>query len=338
MTKKRFNKKSNQRKSDTATESTFFTFGGVERSVNPLERAAVEFDESTGVYTPPFDRDALAKALTGNSYHGAIVEARTRIISGYYKESRAMSFSDMMNLCKDLVTFGEVYVQLIKNGFGKPERLAHVQSKYTFKGKNQTFFHRDIDDNYLPYNAGEIVQIKLYDVEQNIYGLPDYLSGMQSAMLSEDATKFRRAYYLNGLHAGFILYTTDPAMTPEVEKHIEAGLKNAKGEKAFSSMLINIPNGNEKGVQVIPIGNIGSKDEFNAVKSVSAQEVLVAHRFPGEAAGILPPEGGKLGDPLKYAETYFKNEVLPLHKLIMSINQQLPKPLHLKFEAQEAND
>ncbi|WP_267874861.1 hypothetical protein [Shewanella psychropiezotolerans] len=40
---------------------------------------------------------------------------------------------------------------------------------------------------------------------------------------------------------------------------------------------MNIPNGKEKGLQIIPMGNFESKDEFMNVKNVSAQEVLDSH-------------------------------------------------------------
>ncbi|RZP88983.1 phage portal protein [Vibrio vulnificus] len=329
--KKQYQKKTFEKADTPQPESRYFSFGGTERVRNPFERSTVEFDESTGVYTPPVDRDAISKAMTGSSYHGAIVEARTRIVSSFYNET-SMPFGDMMNLCKDLIGFGEAYIQIIKNPWGKPVRLAHAQTKYTYRGKNNRFFHRDIDENYHPYRAGEIHQIKLYDVEQNIYGLPDYLSGLSAAMLSEESTKFRRAFFHNGNHVGFILYTTDPNITPEAEAALDSQLKNAKGDKAFSSMHINIPNGIKDGVQVIKIGDIGSKDDFSALKNVTAQEQLVAHRFPGEMAGISPPEGGNMGDPTKFKQTYYENEVLPLHKLITDINKILPKELHLKFE------
>lgn len=43
------------------------------------------------------------------------------------------------------------------------------------------------------------------DLNQEIYGLPEYLSAIPSALLNEPATLFRRKYYMNGSHAGFIM-------------------------------------------------------------------------------------------------------------------------------------
>ncbi|GEK13233.1 phage portal protein [Aliivibrio fischeri] len=315
-------------------DSTVIEFGGIERvnASNPVEYGDVEFDEVDGYYSPPVSLSALSTLLTANSYHGSIVEARTRILSRDFIETDYLSFTDCMNICKDLITFGMAYIQIFKNVFGEPLRLGHVPTLSTRRGKNNQFVRLNHDDSKTWYKPNEIHQIKLYDTRQGIYGLPDYLSGIESALLSQDATSFRRKYYKNGMHMGFILYMTDPTMTPTAEDQLAEQLKKSRGAGNFSSMLINIPGGTKDGVQLIPVGNIGSKDEFDNVKRVSSQEVMVAHRFPGEIGGILPPQGASLGDPLKYSEMYYRNEVIPLQKLIISINRKLPERMHIGFE------
>ena len=45
------------------------------------------------------------------------------------------------------------------------------------------------------FGAGEVLHLKNYDVCQTIYGLPGYLGAIQSMLLNEDATLFRRRYY-----------------------------------------------------------------------------------------------------------------------------------------------
>lgn len=311
-----------------------FEFGGIERvqMQNPLQCEDVTFDDSKQFYTPPIEPEQLSKLLTANSYHGAIVEARTRILSKDYIESPYLPFADMMNACKDIVTFGHCYFQVFRNAFGAPLRLGHIAGQYTRRGKNNRFARINDDESIDWYKPHEVCQIRLYDPRQNLYGLPDYLSGIESALLSQDATQFRRRYYKNGMHMGFILYMTDPHMTPESEAMLAEALKKSRGVGNFSSMLINIPGGQEKGVQLIPVGNIGTKDEFEGVKKISSQEVIVAHRYPAGMSGIIPPEGASLGNPLQFSQMYYENEARPLHKLICGINLQLPSHMHIKFE------
>jgi len=70
---------------------------------------------------------------------------------------------------------------------------------------------------------------QLTEPDIDIYGLPEYLSAIQSALLNERAMLFRRKYYLNGSHAGFILYMTDSAQQEEDITDLRQALKDAKG-------------------------------------------------------------------------------------------------------------
>lgn len=54
---------------------------------------------------------------------------------------------------------------------------------------------------------------------QQVYGSPDYVGGIQSALLNSDATVFRRRYFNNGAHMGFILYSTDPDLHSESTRY-----------------------------------------------------------------------------------------------------------------------
>lgn len=316
----------------TGNDVQAFTFGGAERINNPAAYDDVEFDEAEGYYSLPIDPDGLSKMMRANSYHGSLVEARTRILSKDYIQNDVMTFTDMMNVCKDLVGFGQACIQIFSNLFGVVVRIAHVPMLPIRKGKNNRFVRLNSDDTKTWFKKDEIFHIKMYDPNQNIYGLPDYLSGLESALLSEDATKFRRRYYKNGAHLGFILFTSDPNITPAVEDALEEALSGSRGHGNFKSIHLNIPNGDKDSVKLLPIGDTATKDEFASIKEVSSQDVMVAHRFPAGISGINPSKGGNMGDPEKYSKTYYENEIRPLQKLIMGVNKILPKDKQIAFE------
>ena len=48
-----------------------------------------------------------------------------------------------------------------------------------------------------------------YDVCQEIYGLLQYIGALSSIWLNEGATLFRRKYYNNGSHAGYLFYMNE---------------------------------------------------------------------------------------------------------------------------------
>ncbi len=126
--------------------------------------------------------------------------------------------------------------------------------------------------------------------------MSDYLGGLQSAQLNQDATLFRRKYFLNGAHMGFIFYATDPNMDDDTEEEMKEMIASSKGVGNFRSMFVNIPD--------------------------------------GKLAGIIPTNGGGgLGDPEKYDATYARNEVLLQCELIQdAINSSgLPSPCGSNF-------
>jgi len=215
------------------------------------------------------------------------------------------------------VQFGDVALLKIRNGFGVPVRLFPLPSYRTRVTGDGGAAVLERENNIKRYKARDIVWVKQYDVVQQVYGCPDYLGGLQAALLNEDATLFRRKYFINGAHMGFILYSTDPNMDPDVEDEIKAKIQDSKGVGNFKSLFVNIPNGKEKGLQIIPVGNFESKDEFMNVKNVSAQDVLNAHRFPPGLAGIIPANTAGFGDPEKTDKVYFKNETKPLIKKLI---------------------
>ena len=139
----------------------------------------------------------------------------------------------------------------------------------------------------LIYRPEDVIWLAQYDPVQQVYGQPDYLGGLQSALLNQDATMFRRKYFLNGAHMGFIFYATDPNMDDDTEEEMKEMIASSKGVGNFRSMFVNIPDGKPDGIKLIPVGDIATKDEFAAIKGITAQDVLTSHRFPAALAGII---------------------------------------------------
>ncbi|MDP5146017.1 phage portal protein [Shewanella sp. ULN5] len=269
------------------------------------------YNQMDDYWEPPIDRHLLANLTRRNAQHGGIVQSRANMAASRFV-SGGMSAQEVCATFLNCVQFGDVALLKIRNGFGQVVRLFPLPSYRSRVGKDGGAVVLERDQQVKRYKAKDIIWMRQYDPVQQVYGCPDYLGGLQAALLNEDATLFRRKYYLNGAHMGFIMYATDPNLDPEVEKNIKEKIQDSKGVGNFKSLFVNIPNGKEKGLQIIPVGNFESKDEFMNVKNVSAQDVLNAHRFPPGLAGIIPANTAGLGDPAKYDAVYFKNETKTL--------------------------
>lgn len=292
------------------------------------------YDEMNGFWEPPIDRQLLANLTRRNAQHGGIVQSRANMAAARF-ESGGMSAQQVGAAFLNLVQFGDVALLKIRNGFGKVLRLFPLPSYRTRVTLDGGAAVLQRNNEVKKYKARDIIWIRIYDPVQQVYGCPDYLGGLQSALLNEDATLFRRKYFINGAHMGFILYSTDPNLDAAVEKEIKEKIQASKGVGNFKSLFVNIPNGKEKGIQVIPVGNFESKDAFPDVKGISSQDLFNAHRFPAGLGGMIPTNTAGLGDPTKYDAVYFKSETRPLIKMLVdevARDDEVPANLQLIFD------
>ena len=159
------------------------------------------------------------------------------------------------------------------------------------------------------------------DINQEIYGLPEYLAALNSAWLNESATLFRRKYYLNGSHAGFVMYVTDPLQDETYVTDIRKAMKEARGPGNFRNLFVYAPGGKKDGLQIIPVSEVAARDDFFNIKNVSRDDVLAAHRVPPQLMGLVPSNSGGFGAPISAAKVFARNELEPLQAKFMEINE-----------------
>jgi PBSX family phage portal protein len=162
-----------------------------------------------------------------------------------------------------------------------------------------------------------------YHPSQEIYGVPEYISALQSALLNENATLFRRKYYLNGSHAGFIFYAAGAGITNEDADAVRTAMRNSKGPGNFRNLFLHAPAGKPEDIKIIPISEIAAKDEFLGIKNTTRDDILAAHRTPPNLVGVVPTNPGGFGDIAKAKEAFIELEILPLSLRFLELNRWL---------------
>lgn len=315
-------------------QSMAFAFGDPEPvlSNRMTDYLGVFLDIGGDYYRPPVDLSGLADLMNANAYHGPILHYKANMIAKWFMRTPLLDSVTLRRLALDYAVFGNAYPQLFFNRLGRVVRIGWLPAISMRPTKKPDVFVklRDATDpayntkSYLEFQPGEVLHLKEPDVKQGIFGIPQYLGGVQSVLLSEDATLFRRKFYLNGAHMGYILVTTDANLDETTAAAIEAKVKESKGPGNFRSLYLNIPRSNNKEpVKIIPVGNIGSKDEFQAMKEVTEMEMLSMHRvYPGLVA-IMPANIGGFGDLQKSMEVYHELEITAMQQVFLSLNEML---------------
>ncbi|EMV8855525.1 phage portal protein, partial [Escherichia coli] len=132
-------------------------------------------------------------------------------------------------------------------------------------------------------------------------------------------------------HAGYIFYTNDPNLTEEDEDELQAQISASKGVGNFRSMFVNIPGGDEKAIQIIPVGDFQAKDELEKVKNITRNDIIAAWRMNPALAGIIPENAGGFGDIEKIDRVYTDNEMRPIYQLFLQVNQALREDRRVGF-------
>lgn len=277
-----------------------------------------------GLYEPPVALDTLAKALRVNPMHSSAIEFKRNTLAYAVTVSPLLSRRDLKRFIQDFLTFGNGYLQVVRGygGTGAPVQLKHIPALYMRRREDLawTYKPRAFDDTgRIDFKHNQIFHWSEYDIAQEMYGLPGHVSGLTSIWLNDDATLFRRQYYRNGQHAGYLLYMNEPTMTPDQEEEIKAKLK-AKEGMAFKNMFVNAKGKDTKAPELKPIGQVEAKDSFKEVKNQTKDDVLALHRVPIELMSVRRESITSL-DLNKVDWLFHKNELLPLIDSLKELNE-----------------
>lgn len=279
---------------------------------------------SSRYYEPPVDQNALAKLYRATAHHGSALQVKRNVLVKTFKPSAYLSRQDFSSFVMDYLIFGNAYLEKIYSRTGKLLALKPAKALYTKRGvQDGSYWWLGEYGIETEFKKDSVLHILEPDIRQDIYGAPDYLGALQSVLLSEASTLFRRRYYENGSHAGFILYMTDSAQQQEDIDSLRTALKDSKGVGNFRNLFMYAPNGKKDGLQLIPISEVAAKDDFANIKNVSRDDQLAGHRVPPQLMGIIPGNTGGFGDAEKAAMIFAANEIVPLQQRFLEVNDLL---------------
>ena len=288
-------------------------------------------------YEPPVNLHDLAATLRIGLHHASALQAKLNILNTTFVPTRLLARSDFTKLAYNFLVLGNGYLEAERNRFGGVLGYRNRLGLHMRKASHDDgyYYMRKLvltDDDYIP--GSDVCHILQPDLSQEIYGVPYYLAGLNSAELNNSATTFRRRYYDNGSHAGFIVYATDNNLDATDWDNLKNQMKAAQREGNFKNVFLRSPNGNPDGIKLMPISEVAAKDEFLNIKNVSAQDMLSIHRVPPSLMGIVPTAAGGLGDARTAAEVFAANEITPLQMMFIEVNERLGEEV-FKFKPYE---
>jgi len=277
-----------------------------------------------GFYEPPINFSIFDKASRSSAHCGSGIQVKRNILISTLLLSEHISLEHTNAAVHDYLTCGNMYLFKVKNMMGEVVRLEHLPALYMRVGekrKKYAYIKGWMDKDIYPEN--KIIHLKQLDMRQEVYGIPEWFAAVSSTLLSESATLFRRKYYKNGAHAGFLLYVNNATIGVDEEDEISEQLNSLNGLGNFRNMFINGRGLDKTKPELIPVGQIDAKDEFLNIKNATRDDIMAAHRVPPQMMGIIPSNTSGLGDVKKAAEVFFVNEIMPIQAKLLSINDMI---------------
>lgn len=272
-------------------------------------------------WQPPLPRDQLAKAMNATTHHASAFRVKVNQLMRDFVPHKLLDRATFEGLALDYLVMADCFVEQVPNRLNGTAKLRRSLSRYTRRGVEEgRFVFLESWQKEHWFEPGRVLQLMQPSLNQELYGEPEYLSALQSAFLNEGATLFRRRYFLNGAHAGFIMYVGEGGLSAEDADRIRKSIQSTKGVGNFKSMFIHLPDGKKDSIQILHPGEAAAKDEFVGIKNTTRDDVLAAHRVPPQLLGVIPQTAGGFGDVEKAEKIFYQAEVIPLQKRFLPIN------------------
>lgn len=277
-------------------------------------------------YEPPVTFSGLAKSFRAAVHHSSPMYVKRNILASTFIPHPLLSQQQFSRYALDYIVFGNAFIEKRLSMTGQLLKLETSPAKYTRRGVEEDIYW--FVENYITPHAfgqGSVFHLQEPDINQELYGLPEYLSALNSAWLNESATLYRRKYFLNGAHAGYVMYVTDPAQNSQDVTALRDMMTKSKGSGNFKNIFYHAPGGKSDAIKIIPLSEVATKDDFFNIKNATRDDLLSAHRVPPQMMGIIPNNTGGFGDVEKAAKVFVRNELVPLQERMKEINEWVGK-------------
>ncbi|MGB6230748.1 MAG: phage portal protein [Litorimonas sp.] len=315
-----------------------FSFGDPDPSLGDTRLLGYVVPSFAGYYDPPVPFQGIADTLRASVHHASSLKVKRNLLVKTFVPHRLLSRADFSRFAYEFLTFGNGYLERKESMLRTAVRLAPAPAKYMRRHKDGHLGMISPSGTVHDFAADAVFHLLEPDVDQEVYGLPDYLAALQPIWLNESATLFRRKYYKNGAHAGYIAYLTDDQFTEADVEALQEQITASKGPGNFRSLFMHAPGGKPDGLKIIHLSEATAKDEFSNVKNISRDDVLAAHRVPPQLIGVVPVNAGGFGSITDALQVFERNEIAPLQRRMEELNQWIGEEVmrFLPFDWEEA--
>ena len=168
-------------------------------------------------FEPPIPFQNFINWSKKSPTHESAIQNVPSIVQSTYVENDFLNSEELFKIVMDYKLFGNAFIELIRNGFGTVVGSQHLPCYYMRAGKEQ-FHYIILGKSERQYEHHQVLHLKQYDPKQSRYGLPDYMSLIESVLVKSNAMLYRTRYYSNNAQPGLILMSKGALGTEEIKR------------------------------------------------------------------------------------------------------------------------
>lgn len=136
-------------------------------------------------YEPPLGLDGLARSIRSSVHLHSGLMFKRNMLSKSFIPHPLLSRAAFEQFALDYLCLGNVYLEVRRSVLGKARALLPPLAKYMRVGRYGLYFMAQLWNQVHELEPGTIFHMREADLHQAIYGMPEWICALQSALLKE---------------------------------------------------------------------------------------------------------------------------------------------------------
>lgn len=157
-------------------------------------------------YETPVDFYGLAKAPRQSAWHESALYFKRNVLTGCFIPHKLLNRHTFSTFALDWFTSLAIPIsncRVIAWAARFPSNTLLRSTPGEGADLDQYWFIRRWKEEHT-FKSGSVCHVLNPDINQEVYGMPEYMAALLAASLAHSADMFRKLYYDNGSHAGTV--------------------------------------------------------------------------------------------------------------------------------------
>ena len=240
------------------------------------------------------------------------------------------------NIARDLLIYGNAFVQVIRNKAGGIGELYHLNSKYVRTSKKNDLFYYSEDygkkyartsktvtyPKFVPEATNVPTSVIMLKLENDkTYALPQYIASLKDCEVERALSEFNLSQLENGFYGSYVFNFGNGIPTDEMKEEIEKNVtEKFCGVSNAGRILLNFSNGKDNGVTLQKMDIVNYAEKYETTATRASKKIYEAFGASPVLFGVEKETTGFNSEDYEQAfKLYNKIRVTPLQKKIIGM-------------------